>query len=92
MEPLSDPPPSTVRPTPPSEPYVVHRTGSRQLPIYLDAKRGGNLHQTRIRKIDGDIMRLRDQLQEHLKLESKDVVVNRLTRHIIIKVRAVHTS
>ncbi|KAI9723731.1 MAG: hypothetical protein M1812_001031 [Candelaria pacifica] len=67
------------------EPYIVHRTPSGQLPIYLAAKRGGNLHQTRIRKIEGNVVELRNQLQQALHILPKDIAVNQLTRHILIK-------
>lgn len=56
-----------------------------QLPIYNLAKRGGNLHQTKIRKIDGDVQVLRDQLEKELGLDRSHVVVNSLTRQIIVK-------
>ncbi|KAI9707141.1 MAG: hypothetical protein M1836_000101 [Candelina mexicana] len=79
-------PPEVPPPTASPEPYIVHRTPSRQLPIYLDAKRGGNLHQTRIRKIEGNITELRNQLQQALQIPPKDIAVNQLTRHILIKV------
>ncbi|KAI9830255.1 MAG: hypothetical protein M1819_005782 [Sarea resinae] len=49
------------------------------------AKRGGNLHQTKLRKIDGDIKVLRNELQKALAVEDKDIAINQLTRHIIIK-------
>ncbi|MCJ1471429.1 hypothetical protein MMC13_000068 [Lambiella insularis] len=65
--------------------YHVHRTASKQLPVYHDAKRGGNLHQTRIRKIEGSINDLRNELQEALELREEQIVINQLTRHIIIK-------
>ena len=67
--------------------YHVHRTASRQLPIYHLAKRGGNLHQTRIRKIDGNLMELKKDLRQALGLTEEQIAVNQLTRHIIIKVR-----
>ena len=66
--------------------YHVHRTASQQLPVYHLAKRGGNLHQTRVRKIDGDIKALRDDLRRALGLKEEHIVINHLTRHIIIKV------
>ena len=66
--------------------YHVHRTASRQLPVYHLAKRGGNLHQTRIRKIDGSINDLRNELQVALGLKEEHIVINQITRHIIIKV------
>ncbi|KAL8797588.1 MAG: hypothetical protein Q9195_000405 [Heterodermia aff. obscurata] len=66
-------------------PYYIHRTGSQQLPIYKLAKRGGNLRQTRLRKVEGDLARLRTDLQDALNLESEHIKINQLTKHIIIK-------
>ena len=83
--------PSNPPPTPdPAQivklPYHIHRTASQQLPIYKLAKRGGNLRQTRLRKIEGDLARLRSDLQDALSLESEHIKINPLTKHIIIKV------
>ena len=71
----------------PPLPYHVHRTASQQLPIYHLAKRGGNLHQTRIRKIDGNLMELKKDLRQALGLKEEQIAINSLTKHIIIKVR-----
>jgi len=71
--------------SPPPLAYHVHRTASQQLPIYHLAKRGGNLHQTRIRKIEGDVELLRNEIRTALGLDEGVVVINRLTGHIIIK-------
>ena len=69
-------------------PYRVNRTPSKQLPIYLLAKRGGNLKQTRLRKIEGDINTLKEDLKQALGIvEDKEIQINQLTRHIIVKVR-----
>ena len=70
----------------PPLPYHVHRTASQKLPIYHLAKRGGNLHQTRIRKIEGDVEKLRTEILEALGIKEEHVIINQLTRHIIIKV------
>ena len=67
--------------------YHVDRTPSKQLPIYHLIKAGGNLKQTRIRKISGDITALRTDLQRELGLREDQIRINQLTRHIIIKVR-----
>jgi large subunit ribosomal protein L49 len=68
--------------------YRVTRTPSKQLPIYLLAKRGGNLKQTRIKHIEGNINKLRDEMKKVLKIEEdKDITINQLTKHIIVKVR-----
>ncbi|KAI4091802.1 MAG: hypothetical protein LQ344_003906 [Seirophora lacunosa] len=66
-------------------PYHVHRTPSQQLPVYQLAKRGGNLLLTRLRKIDGDITKLKLHLQQALDLRPEEISVNQLTRHIHIK-------
>lgn len=89
------PPPATINIAaralstnpPPPLPYHVHRTASQNLPVYHLAKRGGNLHQTRVRKIEGDVERLRDEIRTFLGIKEEDVVINRLMGHIIIKVR-----
>ncbi|KAL9120761.1 MAG: hypothetical protein Q9187_002686 [Circinaria calcarea] len=65
--------------------YHVNRTPSQQLPVYHLAKRGGNLKQTRIRKISGDVASLRQDLQQALGLREEHIVINQLTKHIIIK-------
>ena len=90
------PPPLATQPSPqpkpqpsinlPPLPYHVHRTASQKLPIYHLAKRGGNLHQTRVRKIEGDVERLRDEIRIALGLKEEHVVINRLTGNIIVKV------
>lgn len=67
-------------------PYRISRTPSKLFPVYLLRKRGGNLHQTRLRKIEGNINVLRKDLQMALLLEEKDIFINQLTRQIIIKV------
>ncbi len=73
--------------TPPTTlPYHVHRTASQQLPVYQLSKRGGNLRQTRIRKIDGDVIKLRNDMQKALGLMEDLIVINPVTRHILIKV------
>lgn len=54
--------------------------------MYLLAKRGGNLKQTKIRRIEGNINVLRTDLQQALGVDEKEVVINQLTQQIIIKV------
>ncbi|KAJ9647163.1 54S ribosomal protein img2, mitochondrial [Coniosporium tulheliwenetii] len=73
--------------TSPSHPlkYHVSRTPSSQLPVYKLAKSGGNLHQTRIKKIAGDVRALRQDVQKLLGLSEKDVMVNSVTQHVVVK-------
>lgn len=80
---------TTSSPSAPSQSleYRVSRTPSAQLPIYLLAKRGGNLKQTRVKKIEGNIAQLREDLKVALGIEEdREIQVNHLTRHIIVKV------
>ncbi|KAH8595273.1 putative 54S ribosomal protein IMG2, mitochondrial [Bisporella sp. PMI_857] len=73
--------PSTI-----PKPYRIARSGTNNLPVYLLWKRGGNLHQTKVRKIEGNIKALRSDLLQALRLEEKDIMINQLTQQIIIKV------
>lgn len=41
---------------------------------------------TKVRRIEGDVAALRTELQEALGLQQKEVVINQLTKHIIVKV------
>ncbi|KAF8250116.1 hypothetical protein K440DRAFT_541817, partial [Wilcoxina mikolae CBS 423.85] len=66
-------------------PYFVHRSKSQNFPVYEEAKRGGNMLQTRIRKVEGNADALREQLMAQLNLEKDRIFVNHLTRHVIIK-------
>lgn len=82
---------TTKFPPPAEEPkqtlqYHIHRTPSQQLPVYQLSKRGGNLHQTKIRKISGNLEQLRHDIQQALGLTDERIMINQLTRHIIIKV------
>ncbi|KAF9701832.1 hypothetical protein EKO04_000827 [Ascochyta lentis] len=67
-------------------PYHVERSHQKNLPIYTDYKRGGNLHTTTVRKVTGDPHALRDDLQAWLaKKKDEDVKVNALTGHVVVK-------
>lgn len=70
--------------------YHVSRSATKNLPIYTDYKRGGNLHLTTIRKITGDLSALRDELRVFLNKKNEDVRINSLTGHVVIKGH--HTS
>jgi len=65
--------------------YYVTRTPSQNFPIYLEKKRGGNLHQTRLKGIDGSPEVLRDALEKELRLKPKDCLVNATNGHIVMK-------
>lgn len=57
--------------------------------MYTDYKRGGNLHLTIVRRVQGEAEVLRDQLRNELRqkrgLDEKRVVVNGLTGQVVIK-------
>ncbi|KAF3033820.1 hypothetical protein E8E12_003982 [Didymella heteroderae] len=83
----------TVPFTPATEPqmplspprYHVSRSANKNLPIYTDFKRGGNLHLTTVRKITGDLQALRDELRAWLSKKDEDVKINTLTQQVIVK-------
>ncbi|KAH6721195.1 mitochondrial large subunit ribosomal protein-domain-containing protein [Leptodontidium sp. MPI-SDFR-AT-0119] len=83
--PTSTPTPTPASPASPLKPYLLLRTPSNKLPIYHLSKRGGNKKLTRVRKIEGDVNMLRQDLQKELGMGEKDVVVNQLTRQVIVK-------
>ena len=69
----------------PNLPYFVSRSANNELPIYTLRKRGGNLKMTRVKKVDGDRMKLRNALKTALQVREKDCVINSVTGHIMIK-------
>ena len=82
--------PEPVTPLPthlcaPNLPYFVTRTPSNELPIYTLRKRGGNLKLTRVKKIDGRVETLRDELKTALKLGEAEASVNPITKHVMLK-------
>ncbi|CAI4056805.1 mitochondrial 54S ribosomal protein mL49 SKDI_03G1300 [Saccharomyces kudriavzevii IFO 1802] len=70
--------------------YHVERSSTGNLPVYSAYRNGGNKTITEIRKIQGDIIQLRNDLQEHLHFipkESWSIVMQ--SKKIIIKGNAV---
>lgn len=41
---------------------------------------------TKLRRIEGDVNVLREDLEKHLRVDPKECVINRLTGQIIVKV------
>jgi large subunit ribosomal protein L49 len=92
-------PPSNPSPTPPTlpsrTPYTITRTPSQQLPIYHLSKAGGNKHLTKLRKIDGDLNKLKSDIRAALGVEDfvidrmgrkkENVAINWTTRQIVVK-------
>lgn len=69
----------------PNLPYFVTRSRADELPIYTLRKRGGNLKMTRVKKIDGKREVLKDELRQLLRVPEKEVAINSVTGHIMIK-------
>ncbi|KAJ4312687.1 54S ribosomal protein img2, mitochondrial [Neodidymelliopsis sp. IMI 364377] len=65
--------------------YHVARSAAKNLPIYTDYKRGGNLHLTTVRKVTGDGAALRDELRSWLGKRDEEVRLNDLTGHVVVK-------
>ncbi|KAI0998815.1 hypothetical protein K3495_g9380 [Podosphaera aphanis] len=65
--------------------YVVRRTPSDKLPVYQLSKNGGNKKITKIRKVEGDIAALRDEIREAFGLTDRECTINQLTGHILVK-------
>ncbi|TGZ82787.1 hypothetical protein EX30DRAFT_394057 [Ascodesmis nigricans] len=66
-------------------PYFIHRTNSKNLPVYQRKKTQGPKLETQIRKIEGDVGVLKDHLVEALQISKDDITVNRTTNQILIK-------
>lgn len=68
-------------------PYFVSRTGNNNLPVYQEYKAGGNKPQIRIRKVEGNLQFLKNQIEEAFQIGKGGVTVNPLAGHVIIKGR-----
>ncbi|KAH8159018.1 hypothetical protein CIB48_g9223 [Xylaria polymorpha] len=83
-EPLTIPTPAEPN-EPPRLPYFVGRNNLNNLSVYHQKKRGGNLKLTILKKGEGDIQALRQDLRDALQLQNGDISVNSVTRHILIR-------
>ncbi|KAI0436121.1 mitochondrial large subunit ribosomal protein-domain-containing protein [Xylaria telfairii] len=70
---------------PPQLPYFVGRNNLNNLSVYHEKKRGGNLKRTVLKKGEGDLQALKQDLRDVLQLQHGDISVNTVTRHIIIR-------
>jgi large subunit ribosomal protein L49 len=69
-------------------PYFVKRTKYLSLPIYSEFKNGRSRTLTVIRRIEGDREALRNDLSSIVP--RKDITVDRVTGHLIVKGLKVH--
>ncbi|KAL7960681.1 hypothetical protein V8C34DRAFT_276247 [Trichoderma compactum] len=65
--------------------YIVRRTPSVQLPIYRRWQSGGTRQVVLIKKVDGDRVRLVEDLVGGLGVAREDVRINPTTQHIELK-------
>lgn len=66
--------------------YFVERSATGNLPVYTDYKAGGNKSVTEIRKITGNIVQLRNDLQAELPRIDKDAwTIRPQSNKIVVK-------
>ncbi|KAF0560682.1 ribosomal protein L49/IMG2 [Gigaspora margarita] len=70
-------------------PYYIHRTSNKSLPVYIDIKNGRTRILTILRRIEGDIQALRDDIKKDLfpkdhSIHSK-VTINHTNNNVVIK-------
>ncbi|XXH02036.1 mitochondrial large ribosomal subunit [Hypoxylon texense] len=66
-------------------PYFVGRNNLNSLSVYHKKKRGGNLEVTVLKKGEGDLRALKQDIKEALQLNEGDISINSVTRHIVIR-------
>ncbi|MCJ1235435.1 hypothetical protein MMC14_003403 [Varicellaria rhodocarpa] len=65
--------------------YHISRTASNELRVYHTTKRGGNLKETIVKGITGDVVALREDMIRMLGLEELHIRINQLTNSLILK-------
>ncbi|KAI9506088.1 ribosomal protein L49/IMG2, partial [Coemansia spiralis] len=63
--------------------YYVHRTRFQTLPVYSDIKNGKTRKLTLIRRIEGDIGALREELSRHL--DDSSIQIKSISNQLVIK-------
>ncbi|CAI4215561.1 unnamed protein product [Parascedosporium putredinis] len=72
-------------PSLPPAPYHVSRTKSNRLPVYIRTQAGGSKKSTLIRRVEGDGLALKADVQEALGVEKAEVTLNPVTGHVVVK-------
>ncbi|KAI1126990.1 mitochondrial large subunit ribosomal protein-domain-containing protein [Nemania abortiva] len=83
-EPAAAPAPSEPN-APRQLPYFVGRNNLNNLSIYQKSKRGGNYKLTVLKKGEGDLVALKQDIKEALQLPDSEISINSVTKHIMIK-------
>ncbi|KAI0517773.1 mitochondrial large subunit ribosomal protein-domain-containing protein [Xylaria bambusicola] len=65
-------------------PYFIGRNNFGAIPAYHREKRGGNLKLTILKRAEGDLMALKQDLKAALQLSDDEVSINSKTRHIVV--------
>ncbi|ORY04815.1 hypothetical protein K493DRAFT_296788 [Basidiobolus meristosporus CBS 931.73] len=63
--------------------YFVKRTSGKSLPVYSDIKNGGTRFLTIVRRVEGDLDKLRQDLST--VAPSEYITINRRTSQIVVK-------
>ncbi|CAJ2509629.1 Uu.00g146550.m01.CDS01 [Anthostomella pinea] len=89
-EPLTSFEPATISassgPSPQVQlPYFVGRNNLNNLSVYQLKKRGGNMKVTLLKKGEGNLQALKQDVKDALQLPDGDVSVNSVTRHIVVR-------
>ncbi|KAH9993882.1 mitochondrial large subunit ribosomal protein-domain-containing protein [Xylariaceae sp. FL0662B] len=66
-------------------PYFVGRNNLENYGVYQKRKRGGNLKLTVLKKAEGDLQALKQDIRDTLQLRDSDVSLNSVTNHIVIR-------
>ncbi|KAI1181815.1 mitochondrial large subunit ribosomal protein-domain-containing protein [Nemania serpens] len=66
-------------------PYFVSRNNLNNLPIYQKSKAGGNFKITILKRGEGDLAALKQDLKDVLHLPDDEISINSRTQHIIVK-------
>jgi large subunit ribosomal protein L49 len=69
-------------------PYFVGRNQLHNLSVYQRKMRGGSLKKTLLKRGEGNLMALKEDVADALGLTGKEVTVNHVTKHIEVKVCA----
>ncbi|KAI1086414.1 hypothetical protein F5B19DRAFT_487516 [Rostrohypoxylon terebratum] len=81
---LSESPESQTK-KPLALPYFIGRNSLNNFSVYHKNKRGGNLKLTVLKRGEGDLLALKQDIMEALQLPRGDVTLNSVTRQIVIR-------
>ncbi|KAI2631158.1 mitochondrial large subunit ribosomal protein-domain-containing protein [Xylaria nigripes] len=77
--------PQTPNTTKPQLPYFVARNSLGNLSVYQTTIKNGTAKKTTLKRTEGDVIALKNDIKAALQLPDKGISVNGLTKHIVIK-------